>query len=160
MKSKVLGISLILISIFSYLMIELNIKYKKINHEKIIDSIILGGNYNETKYIGYIKIDGIGIKKGIINGINDEILNNDDVGMIKRNNIILAGHAVSNVFKNLSEISISDIIELFIYNEKNKYIVYDKIVVDKHDMSHLSSELVLITCVDDNNRLLVLAHKI
>ena len=112
-------------------------------HQKELEAIFVKGEPNKTNYIGYIEIDSINIKRGIVKGINDEILNNNDVGMIRDNNIILAGHAVDNVFGKL-----------------NNIVSFDKIkIVDKDNVDYLDEDLVLITCTNDDKRLLVLAKK-
>ena len=155
MKKK-LGISLIIISIFFFFLIKLELYLDKNNHSEIIDRIFIKGEKLETNYIGYIEIESLKIKKGIINGINDAILNNNDIGMIRDNNIILAGHAVENVFGNLNNISIFDEIKVHLYDKDYYFMVYEKVIVDKDNLDYLNSDLVLITCTNDNRRLLVL----
>ena len=153
---KRLGISLMMFSIFFFFLMKSNIYLDKNNHSKIIDRIFIKGEKLETNYIGYIEIESVKIKKGIIDGINDEILNNNDIGMIRDNNIILAGHAVENVFGSLYNISIFDEIKVHLYDKDYYFIVYEKVIVDKNNLDYLNSDLVLITCTNDNRRLLVL----
>jgi len=153
---KRLGISLMMFSMFFFFLMKSNIYLDKNNHSKIIDRIFIKGEKLETNYIGYIEIESVKIKKGIIDGINDEILNNNDIGMIRDNNIILAGHAVENVFGSLYNISIFDEIKVHLYDKDYYFIVYKKVIVDKNNLDYLNSDLVLITCTNDNRRLLVL----
>jgi len=153
---KRLGISLMMFSMFFFFLMKSNIYLDKNNHSKIIDRIFIKGEKLETNYIGYIEIESVKIKKGIIDGINDEILNNNDIGMIRDNNIILAGHAVENVFGSLYNISIFDEIKVHLYDKDYYFIVYEKVIVDKNNLDYLNSDLVLITCTNDNRRLLVL----
>lgn len=157
MKKK-LGISLIFFSILSLFLIKFTCYLDKNNHSKIIDRIFIKGEKLETNYIGYVEIESLKIKRGIINGINDEILNNNDVGMIRDNNIILAGHAVENVFGNLHNVSIFDEIKVHLYDKDYYFIVYEKVIVDKDNLDYLNADLVLITCTNDNRRLLVLGE--
>ena len=159
MKRKILGISLILISIIGYSYLKLSIYYDIKNHEKIIDSIFISGEPNKTNYVGYIEIDSVSIKRGIVNGINSKILDNNDIGMIRNNNIILAGHGVDNVFGNLNNILINDKIKIYLDNQIYFYTVYNKIIIEKDNLNYLNQELVLITCTDDDKRLLILAKK-
>lgn len=159
MKKK-LGISLIIISIFFLILLKLDNCFEKNTHSQIIERIFIKGEKLETDYIGYIEINSVNIKRGIINGINDEILNNNDIGMIRDNNIILAGHAVENVFGNLKNISVFDEVKIHLYDKDYYFMVYDKIVVSKNNLNYLNADLVLITCTNDNKRLLVLGNKI
>lgn len=159
MKKK-LGVSLIIISIFFLILLKLDNYFEKNTHSQIIERIFIKGEKLETNYIGYIEINSVNIKRGIINGINDEILNNNDIGMIRDNNIILAGHAVENVFGNLKNISVFDEVKIHLYDKDYYFMVYDKIVVSKNNLNYLNADLVLITCTNDNKRLLVLGNKI
>ena len=159
MKKK-LGVSLIIISIFFLILLKLDNYFEKNTHSQIIERIFIKGEKLETNYIGYIEINSVNIKRGIINGINDEILNNNDIGMIRDNNIILAGHAVENVFGNLKNISVFDEVKIHLYDKDYYFMVYDKIVVSKNNLDYLNADLVLITCTNDNKRLLVLGNKI
>lgn len=159
MKKK-LGVSLIIISIFFLILLKLDNYFEKNTHSQIIERIFIKGEKLETNYIGYIEINSVNIKRGIINGINDEILNNNDIGMIRDNNIILAGHAVENVFGNLKNISVFDEVKIQLYDKEYHFIVYDKVIVDKDNLDYLNADLVLITCTNDNKRLLVLGNKI
>ena len=159
MKKK-LGVSLIIISIFFLILLKLDNYFEKNAHSQIIERIFIKGEKLETNYIGYIEINSVNIKRGIINGINDEILNNNDIGMIRDNNIILAGHAVENVFGNLKNISVFDEVKIHLYDKDYYFMVYDKIVVSKNNLDYLNADLVLITCTNDNKRLLVLGNKI
>lgn len=159
MKKKK-GISLILISITIFIVFKLNTYNDYYEHNKIIDDIFVNGSPNYTDYIGYIKIDNIKLKRGIKLGINDKILDEYNVGMIKSNNIILAGHAVENVFGNLYKLRIEDEISLYL-DKIIKYKIADISVVNKNDFNHLNSDLVLITCmIDSNKRLIINAKKI
>ena len=159
MKKK-LGVSLIIISIFFLILLKLDNYFEKNTHSQIIERIFIKGEKLENNYIGYIEINSVNIKRGIINGINDEILNNNDIGMIRDNNIILAGHAVENVFGNLKNISVFDEVKIHLYDKDYYFMVYDKIVVSKNNLDYLNADLVLITCTNDNKRLLVLGNKI
>lgn len=130
-----------------------------INNKKI-ENILIEGVSNKSKYIGYIEIEHLGIKRAIVYGINARNLNNNDVAMEKNGNITLAGHSIDNVFKNLHIIEIGDKILVNVYNENYNYRVVDKIVVYKDSKKKYENDLVLITCMTNpNKRLIVLAQK-
>src|SRR5574344_1477915 len=148
MKYKIIGISLICISFIGFICIKISMSSEYYIHQKELEAIFVKGEPNKTNYIGYIEIDSINIKRGIVKGINDEILNNNDVGMIRDNNIILAGHAVDNVFGKLNNIVSFDKIKIYLYNQIYSYTVYKKIIVDKDNVDYLDEDLVLITCTN------------
>ena len=156
---KKLGISLIVISILSFLILKIYLLCEYDSHSKTIDRIFIKGEKLETNYIGYIEIKSIGIKRGIVNGINDDVLNNNDVGMIRDDNIILAGHGVENVFGRLNKINVFDEVKIHLYDKDYYFIIHKKIVVSKDNLDYLNEDLVLITCTNDNRRLLVLGTK-
>ena len=156
---KKLGISLIVISILSFLILKIYLLCEYDSHSKTIDRIFIKGEKLETNYIGYIEIKSIGIKRGIVNGINDDVLNNNDVGMIRDDNIILAGHGVENVFGRLNKINVFDEVKIHLYDKDYYFIIHKKIVVSKENLDYLNEDLVLITCTNDNRRLLVLGTK-
>lgn len=159
MKYKIIGISLIFISLIGFIYLKISMSSEYYNHQKELEAIFINGEPNKTNYIGYVEIDSIDLKRGIVKGIDDVILNNDDVGMIRNNNIILAGHAVDNVFGKLNNISTFDKIKIYLYNQIYSYTVYKKVVVEKDNIDYLNDDLVLITCTNDDKRLLVLAKK-
>lgn len=153
---KNLGISLIFVSILFLTLLKLDIFVKKNEHNKIIERVFIKGEKLETDYIGYIQIDSVDIKRGIVEGINDEILNNNDVGMIRDSNIILAGHAIEDVFGKLHNISLFAEVKVHLYDKDYYFMIYKKIIVEKGNLDYLNSDLVLITCTNDGQRLLVL----
>lgn len=147
--------------ICAFLLIIGNNIYHKIeqkNHLKEVDSSVYDAY--STKYIGYIEIERLKLKRGIVQGISDLILNVNDVGMEKKNNkIILAGHSIENVFGKLHRIKKDDLITLYLNNKKEEYIVYDIKIVDKYDVNSLNSELNLITCMYNPNKRLIIGAK-
>ena len=148
-----------MIGLIGLLILKVNIYLNSYNHIKELDSIFYDGDTNVTKYIGFIEIKRLGIKRGIVNGINDIVLNANDIGLIKNDNIILAGHSVENVFGKLHSIKFKDEIILYLDNKITKYYVTDIKVVDKKDVDSLNSELNLITCMYDNNKRLIIGAK-
>ena len=156
---KKIGISLIIISILSFLILKIYLLCEYDSHSKIIDRIFIKGEKLETNYIGYVEIKSVNIKRGIVNGINNDILNNNDIGIIRDNNIILAGHGVENVFGRLKKINVFDEVKIHLYDKDYYFTIYKKIIVSKDNLDYLNEDLVLITCTNDDKRLLVLGTK-
>lgn len=137
------------------------------NHEYIINNIFYNGKeYNEIKYIGYIEIERLNIKREIVKGINEKnllshVALNNNCEDLNCNNIILAGHAIKNIFGNLKYIKIGDIINIVSYDDKYVYEVIDISIADKDEKNAIdNSDLILITCKDFFNRIIVKAKKI
>lgn len=136
------------------------------NHEYIINNVIHSGEYKKIEYIGYIEIEKLNIKREIVKGINDKnllthVTLNDNCSDLNCDNIILAGHAIKNIFLNLKYIKLKDKINIATYNNKNIYEVTSIDVVDKDNVSIIdNSDLILITCKDFLNRIIVKAKKI
>ena len=126
---------------------------------KKIDNIV----YDDinTKYIGYVEIKRLGIKRGIVMGIDNDILNANDVGLKKIDGkIILAGHSIENVFGKLHHIKLNDIIDVYLNKKKYTYKVTSVEVVNKENVKALNSSLNLITCMyNPNERLIIGAQK-
>lgn len=134
-----------------------NLEYK--NHLKEIDRIFVDGKPNKTNYIGYIEISEVSIKRGIVKGINNDVLANNDVGMFNGESIVLAGHSIKNVFGNLHYLEINDEIDLYLYNELIKYKVKNINIVDRTDFSFPKDDLILITCMPNPNQRLIIGAK-
>lgn len=154
-----LGKILIIISIFLLLGFRIYHKLEYKEHLKKINNAI----YNDytSPYIGYISIKRLGVKRGIVKGINDQVLDANDIGLqIIDSKIVLAGHSVENVFGKLHKIKINDTIELYLDKQKYTYKVTSIKVVDKTDISSLKYELNLVTCMyNPNKRLVIGAQK-
>lgn len=156
-------IKLINIIIASCVFILLGIRiYNKIEYSSHQESIknIIYDDYN-TEYIGYIEIKRLGIKRGIVEGINSYVLNNNDVGYdIYNGNIVLAGHSIENIFGKLHKIKSGDIINLYINHKMTTYIVTSIKVVNKKDVDSLDQPLNLVTCMyNEDERLIIGAKK-
>ena len=158
MLKRFLKISIILI-IFFYENFDYNI------HSYLIDNNYKSDVRIKVDNIGYIEIERLNIKREIKLGINDfNMINyvtmNNNCNSFECDNIVLAGHAVKNIFGNLKNIKIKDIIKLnngLIY----KYEVTSIDIVDKKDLSIIdNSNLILITCYDLNRRIIVKAKRI
>lgn len=156
-------IKLVNIIIITCLFVILGIHvYNKIeynNHQKLIKNIVYD-DYN-TGYIGYIEIKRLGIKRGIIKGINNYILNNNDIGYdLYNGNIVLAGHSIENIFGKLHKIKAGDIINLYLNHKMTKYNVVSIKIVNKKDVGSLNHPLNLVTCMyNDEERLVIGAKK-
>ena len=136
------------------------------NHRYVINNKLYNNKYNKIEYIGYIEIKRLNIKREIVRGINDDnlvshVTLNDNCDDLNCNNIILAGHAIKNIFLNLKYIKLKDKIDLVSYDKKMTYEVTSIDVVNKDDVSVIdNSNLILITCKDFSNRIIVKAKKI
>lgn len=154
---KLSNILIIICSLFLLgLKIYNSVEYKE--HLKKIDNLV----YDDvsTKYIGYIEVERLGVKRGIVKGINDDILNANDVGFeIKNNNIILAGHSIENVFGKLHNIRLDDTIYLYLNKKKETYKVTSIKVVNKANVEVLNNPLNLVTCMYNPNERLVIGAK-
>ena len=163
MLKKYLKISILSITFIIILFYE-QIDYS--NHSYIIDNMYKNDiSKNNLEYIGYIEIERLNIKREIKLGINDyNLLNhvtmNNNCSSFDCDNIILAGHSIKNIFGNLKNIKVKDIIKL---NNGNvyKYSVVSVDIVDKKDIGILDdSNLILITCYNFNKRIIVKAKRI
>lgn len=160
MKNKVIYIPVLLLIIILF--------YEKIdysNHVKVINNIFYNGEQNRYDYIGYIEIKKLNIKREIVLGINDKNLLNhvclDEKSInLDSNHIILAGHSISNIFGNLHDIALNELIEIHTFNNTYFYKVTNIDVVSKYHVSVLEQgELILITCMNDNNKRLIIKAK-
>ena len=152
------GKLLFLVAFLLIINIKIYHNFEQENHFKKVEKSLY--NAYSTKYIGYLEIKRLGIKRGIVKGITELILNANDIGMeIKKGKIILAGHSIENVFGKLHNIKSDDIILLHINNKIEKYIVNSIKIVDKYDVDALDSELNLITCMYNPNKRLIIGAK-
>lgn len=144
-----------LVIVISILILGLTIFYQIEEKSK---QVYLINNYE----INYIKIPNVKILNVLVNGITEKQLNNNYACLEKRDsNIIIAGHGIYSVFKKLSNIQNNDIIILSYDGKKEKYYVTNKYIVNIYDFDYFKEKnsLILITCLDDNNRLIVTAKK-
>ena len=176
MIKRSLGIFFISFSIILFV-INNTSYYYKLETNKVIPKNN-NGNYIEyvkdfTHNIGYLYIDTLNIKQVIKKGTSEQILNNNNVGLYKNGveiddnigQIILAGHNNKYVFGNLYKIKNNDKIIIETKQGKQLFIVNNKIIINSNDTSYFkknssSKELILITCINKNKRLLIFAKKI
>ncbi len=155
--------SFIIISILLLIFVYEKIDYK--SHEYIIDNIYKNDNvYNKLNYMGYIEIKKLNIKREIVYGINSYNLLNHvatNSSDLESDNIVVAGHAIKNIFGNLNRIQLNDIVKISTYKNNKYYKVFDVEIVDKNDIDIIdNSNLILITCINFNKRLIVKAKRI
>lgn len=115
----------------------------------------------EKNNVNYINIPSINVNNILIDGITDEHLNMNYATIEVNNNIIVAGHAIELVFKNLYNIEIDDEIIIYYNNQLLTYYVIDKYNVNTNEFNGFDqiNKLILITCIDKDNRLIVVAKK-
>lgn len=153
--------------IFLIIFIFILFQYQKIDymiHSNRIDKIFYNSEINKYNYIGYIEIDSLHIKREILMNSEKNMINSVVLYQGKNldeNHIVLAGHAIDNVFGNLKNININDIINIKTFDNNYKYIVVEKEIVYNNDYnSILEGELVLITCKNYKQRYIIKAKKI
>ena len=135
-------------------------------HNYIIDNIYLNSDVsNKVDYIGYIEIEKLNIKREIVLGINNynllsHVTLSEESKNLDSNNIILAGHAIKNIFGNLKNIEKNDIIKIGSTDKVYYYKVTDINIVFKNQKIVKDSNLILITCFDFNKRLIIKAKRI
>ena len=164
MPKKYLKINIIIL-----LVLFLNVyeELDKHTHNYIIDNVYMNDiNNNEVDYLGYIEIDRLNIKREIVLGINDlnllsHVTLDDRCNNLECNNIILAGHAINNIFSNLKYIKKEDTIKIVTTDNIKYYKVQSIDIVDKKDDDVIdNSELILITCYNLDKRIIVKAKRI
>ena len=104
MKHKIIGISLIIISLLYLIFKYITIYKNKLIENKLINDFKVENNINQ--YIGYLEIPRINLNKIIKYGTSKIILDNEYVGLLSgktfdNKNIVLAGHNREGVFKNI-----------------------------------------------------------
>ena len=99
--------------------------------------------------------------------INKENLDNKYVAMASSSislnsnkNIILAGHSIDNVFKNLHKLKINDEIKIITKNNERIYLVSEILVVNDNDIEYMEQTntniLTLITCMNNSKKRLII----
>ena len=152
---------LVLICVNLYEMID------KKTHNYIIDNIYLNDNIShKVNYLGYIEIEKLNIKREIVLGINNyNLLNHvtldERCSNLDCDNIILAGHAIKNIFGSLKYIKEKDIIKIISIDNIYQYEVTNIQIVNKENIDVIDkSNLILITCYDLDKRIIVKAKRI
>ena len=148
---------LIIISLIGIIYIKTFSYIENDKHKEIINNELVGF---KNIYSGYIEISNLNIKRLIIED-DYSMLDKGFVVMNKTNNILLFGHAVEYIFLNLHNIEIGEKISLYL-DKEYKYVVEDIFTVleDNYDFSNYDDKLILITCLyDDKKRLVVVAKK-
>lgn len=135
-------------------------------HNKVISKIYDNHNINK-EYLGYIEIPNYNIKRLIKKGVSNKLLDNNYVGMMdtKNNLILLAGHNIKLVFKNIHNMQKGDLITLYLnYKTIYKVIETKEIMINDYsilNMKYKDETLMLMTCTNDSNkRFIVIAERI
>ena len=165
MKHKIIGISLIIISLLYLIFKYITIYKNKLIENKLINDFKVENNINQ--YIGYLEIPRINLNKIIKYGNSKNILDNEYVGLLSgktfdNKNIVLAGHNREGVFKNIKYLKVNDIIILNTYKYRRTYKVYKIIKIFPNEINYFYDTdeelLTLVTCSNYNKkRLLVIA---
>lgn len=158
MYKKIIKIFILVIVLF----VHYNYQFKTINY-KVNNNVIIMGN---------IVIPKINLNKPIVYGFNQKLIDQNYVVSSKNfqqldsinYKIMLAGHANNNVFGDLKKLSNEDKI-IINYNKKDYTYIINKIIrVTVNDTKYLNDSykfngIILITCVNENTRLLIFAKK-
>lgn len=167
MKYKIIGFVLIITSLGFLTFRNITELFKNRKEIKIINEM----NYNkpELEYAGYIYIPKIQLKKLIKYGTNREILDENYVGILsgktlENKNIVLAGHNIQTVFKELKNLNIGDEIILNTIKKVNYYKVYKIVKINPNEFKYFYDAneeiLTLVTCADNNTRRLLIICKL
>lgn len=175
MRVKILKIISIIFVIIS-LVNTFNMNYKKLKNKievsKVINNITQYKNEYNSDIKGYFEINSLNIKNIIKEGVGSDILDQNVIGIvpnrefgINNDDIFLAGHNIEEVFKNLHNISIGEIIKITTKNSCYRYKVVDKKIINETETSYLknnySNKLFLMTCTNiKRKRLLVVCDLI
>ena len=170
MRVKILKIISIIFVIIS-LVNTFNMNYKKLKNKievsKVINNITQYKNEYNSDIIGYLEISNLKVKNIIIEGVGSDILDQNVIGILSNrcfgtnDDIFLAGHNIEEVFKNLHNISIGEIIKITTKNSCYRYKVVDIKIINETETSYLknnySNKLFLMTCTNiKRKRLLVI----
>lgn len=166
---KIIISILLLLFVFLYLPLQI----KETNYQKVIKRIESPKKEDNipSNYLGIVEIESIKIKNIIQYGTQPEVLNNWFVGLLEscdsleQGPIILAGHNIPKVFRNLHQIKKEEKIVIKTQNQQTIYWVTDIKVVNPYDMESIKTNdpnmLILITCTqNDKKRLIVYAKKV
>lgn len=145
----------------------------------IIFTLSCIGIYNTTtedleKYEAYLKIPSLALERPLYNrqdvrsDIDKELIfiEASDTPLKKKGNVIIAGHSGSSTvsyFKNLHKLTEGDYIYLEYHGIIYKYCVTKKYYIMKTGKAEIRRDdtvntLTLITCLDDDRQLIVIAN--
>ena len=194
-KYEVMGMILILVSFSFTLKFIYDLNYDKKKTNKIIEEefsinriveenvieeeneeIDKNNNYEinlTNDYLGYIELKGYGVKRLIVNGTSNNILDKGLVGMLnvssnlddEKGNIILAGHNTINNFKPLHYMNIGDEITITTHRKTYNYEIIEKHTINPDDYSYFNQVkdnkiLTLITCNYNGKKRLIVVAKL
>ncbi len=180
-KNKILGLLLILISLFinfyDYLIIKTKeekmvtetnkyITKTSINNTTVTDNIKTEDN-SKYDYVAILEIPDINIKKGLLsidNKYNDiayniAIMETSQMPDIKNSNLILASHngnSPVSFFKDLEKINTNSIIYIYYNGYKYTYKINNYYIVNKTGKINISRDktkntITLITCKNNSD---------
>lgn len=151
---------IIVLSIVLVVSVSFSRKVKIEEHKKIINNIINnknGFNYINTDIVGYLEIERLNIKNVIKIGVDDNILDENVIGMLEEsefgindNDIFVAGHNIKEVFANLHYIKLGDIVKITTNDSCYKYMVNKILFVNEEETNYLINnhlnKLTMMTC--------------
>lgn len=141
---------------------------EKIKHYE--REVISNEKTNET-YFGYIHFPKHQVNRLIEYGNPSEIVDKYNIGIfgpvptsLKNENLILVGHNRPNQFSVVLKLKAGDMVMIVHEKQKYQYQVMERKVIDSDDLNFLKSlntrTLVLITCLDDASKRIVIFCKL
>lgn len=149
---------------FAFLVLFLFIYGKYKDREK--HSFIIKENQNRNTFytnVLYLEIPSLSIKRIVKKSSTKKNLDdgyvvvwNKEKDIEKIGNLLLAGHNIQNVFKNLSKIKMGEKVYLYYKNDVFIYEVISKKIISVTESAYLEDlpykQLSLITCMKDNQK--------
>ena len=152
----------------------LNASNKRIEKFFVNNNISKNNDLSDYSYIGVLEISKIKLKKGFVNPFSIHNNINENITILKpfmlpnekNSTFILAAHSGNShisFFKDLSNLSIGDIIYIYYDNKKYKYEIV-KYYEEKKDGdinikdNSSNRKLILTTCKSSNKQLIYIAY--
>lgn len=125
----------------------------------------------EQKYFGYITFPKYQVSRLIEYGNPNNIIEKYNIGIfgtipesLNTENIILVGHNRPNQFAVVPKLKMGEVVTITHKNKEYQYRVFHRQVISSNDVSFLkkihSKTLILITCLDDASKRIVIFCKL
>lgn len=161
-----LGWILLFVMTFIFLIGHEKLKLENKQEQTIITEYEKHPKKYETSYFGYLIFQGYNEKRIILYGDAKDVLSKSKIGIfgevpvvVPKEPLILVGHSRQNQFSILHHLKQGDQIILRKRDYKYFYEVIEKEVIEESDTHFLKkikdNMLVLITCMDDDNKRLI-----
>lgn len=127
---------------------------------------------NNVRYIGILKINKIGLEKGLVdktssyNNVNQniQILKESDMPNVDKGNLILAAHSGNGrvaYFRDLHKLKINDLVNVYYEGINYVYEIVNIYEIEKTGEAHIirnasKTTLTLITCKDNEEKQIII----